>query len=112
VEDLQQLELVVEIVLEPEDDLAVTLEGLQQIVAPGEFGMNLLEVAPVQGVGNEPRPHSAHLLEGQPAGHRTLVKGIAPGQQIAGEPAAAQQLRGHVAVRDVEFQRRSPLRGA
>ena len=46
VQDLGDLELVVEVVLEPEDDFIMASKAAQYVVAERQVGMDRLEAAP------------------------------------------------------------------
>lgn len=101
-EDLRELELVVEVGLEPEDVLAVA--------AGGELAVTRLEVAPRPldgrrvGANEEARADRAQLGVVD-VRDRPLMERVAPDDEARGEARRAQRDRGRVAVGDVERRR-------
>jgi hypothetical protein len=99
-QDLGELELAVQVGLEPQQVAAVAAGG-QGPVAVLEPAPGLVAVDPVQA-GQEPGPGPAQPVGVQPLGHRALVQDVGPDQGVAGQPGPAQQVGGAVAVGDVE----------
>ena len=90
-EDLRELQLVVEVGLEPEHVAAVAV-GLERRVAGLELRQRPLRA-------EKPGPHAAQLcVAGR--GHRALVQHVAPREAVADE--RPQPRRRRVAVGDVE----------
>jgi hypothetical protein len=106
VEDLRDLQLVVEVGLEPQHVLAVGGRR-QRGVALLERGAHPVDtVAAVRGVdpvggGQEARAHLAQLVVAD-GRHRPLVQHVAPDDQARCQAGLAQRGRGRVAVCDVE----------
>ena len=90
-EDLRELQLVVEVGLEPEHVAAVAVGGERRVA-----GLELRQ-RPLDA--EEPGPHAAQLrVAGR--GHRALVQHVAPREAVADE--RPQPRRRRVAVGDVE----------
>ena len=104
VEDLDELQLVVEVVLEPDhDDLVAGERGAQARVAGAHVGLDRVRVAPAAG-GEEPGAHGAKLVGVEVGGHRPLVQGVAPRDHVAADAGGLDARHRGVAVRDVEHQ--------
>jgi hypothetical protein len=104
VEDLDELQLVVEVVLEPEhDDLVARERRAEPGVAGAHVGLDRVRVTPT-AAGEEPRPHRAKLLGVEVRRHRPLVQRVAPGDHVAPDPGRLDARHRGVAVRDVEHQ--------
>ena len=101
-QDLDQLELVVEVRLEPQDVGAGV--RLERPVALGQ----LLDGAEIGGerAGEEPRPDAPQLVVGD-RGHGPLVQRVAPREDRALHARRAQPGHGRVAVGDVQRVRLS-----
>ena len=100
-ERVDQLELVVEVVLEPEHHLEAVAERLEQLpVAPLERGEQRLPAAPA-ALGEEAGACAEQLLPWQRR-HRPFVEHVLPGQHRAAEHGLAERVAGALAVRDVE----------
>ncbi len=103
-EHVEELELVVEVVLEPEHHLEAVAERLEQLpVAPLERGEQRLPAAPA-AVGEEAGARPQQLLPRQRR-HRPLVEHVLPGQHGAAERGLPQRVAGAFAVGDVEERR-------
>ena len=103
-EHVEELELVVEVVLEPEHHLQVVAERLEQLpVAPLERGEQRLPASPA-AVGEEAGAGLQQLLARQRR-HRPLVEHVLPGQHGAAECGLPERIAGAFAVRDVEERR-------
>src|SRR5215204_3372217 len=102
VERLQELQLVVEVVLEPQhDDLAVR-GGLGQTgVAGGQRGLGLVAVGPAAG-GQEGGPLGPQGRRMQAGADRTLVQHVVPRQHLVAGLRGAQPAPERVAVGDVQ----------
>ena len=100
-ERVDELELVVEVVLEPEHDLVATAQRVEELriaqLERREDGRSASDAT----LGEEVSPRSEQLAARQ-LGDRALVKGVAPRKHGAAERRLSQRLRGAVAVRDVE----------
>ncbi|MDX6506890.1 MAG: hypothetical protein QOG06_1534 [Gaiellaceae bacterium] len=108
-ERLEQLQLIVEVVLEPEDDLPARRERLlEEPVAP----LERLEQRPLRApaaLAQEACAHSAQL--GRPnRGHGTLVQDVLPREHRAAERRLPQGVARALPVGDV--QQRPELRVA
>ena len=88
-EHVEELELVVEVVLEPEHHLEVVAERLEQLpVAPLERGEQRLPAAPA-ALGEEAGARPQQLLPWQRR-HRPLVEHVLPGQHGTAERGLPQ----------------------
>ena len=100
-ERIDELELVVEVVLEPEHDLVATVQRVEELrialLERCEDGRSASDAA----LGEEVSARSEQLPAWQ-LGNRAFVKGVAPREHGAAERRLSQRLRGAVAVRDVE----------
>ncbi len=101
VEDLEQLELIVEVVLEPEDDLLVVRDRGEGVVALLQVGQRRLVRCP-PSVGKEAGPDRTQLLGGEPARDRPFVQHVASGDDRAGGADRRQAVAGGIAVSDVQ----------
>ncbi len=100
-ERVDQLELVVEVVLEPEHDLELIAERVEQPpVAPLQRREELLLSAPA-AVGEEPGACAEQLAPWQRR-HRSLVQHVLPGQDDTAKRRLPERVAGALAVRDVE----------
>jgi len=79
VEHLDQLQLVVEVVLEPEHDLIVLARAAEGGVPLGKGLSDLGESTPAS-IGNEARSLLGKRFERQPGAHRPFVQHVAPGK--------------------------------
>ena len=110
-EHVEELELVVEVVLEPEHHLEVVAERLEELpVAPLERGEQRLPAAPA-AVGEEAGACAQQLLPWQRR-HRPLVEHVLPGQHGTAERGLPQGVAGALAVGDVEERRPRRRRAA
>jgi hypothetical protein len=96
-ERLDELELVVQVVLEPEDD-ALRLEELT--VAAFERGEDR-RAAPPPALRQERRPGAQQPGAGARR-HRALVQDVLPRQHGAAESRLPERVAGALAVRDVQ----------
>ena len=99
-QDLGDLELVVQVGLEPEHVLAATVGG-QRPVPLLEPARHLHGVDAV-GVGDELGPHPPQPGVVEPTRHGPLVQHVGPGDRMPGQPGPAQQVDGDVAVGHVQ----------
>jgi hypothetical protein len=104
VEHLKQLELVAEILLEPEHDLFARPGGRQHGVAGLESAAQLDRIAPAFG-GQELRPLQRQRPQRKPGPHWPLVERVAPRQDLTLDPGRRQPTGGFVAVGDVQEAR-------
>jgi hypothetical protein len=94
-EDLEQLELVVEVVLEPQHDALLRGERRgQPLVAGDQVGLRDPE---------EPRAHGPQLGRAQ-RGHGALVEHVPPGHEVADDVRLPQPVDRGVAVRDMQHE--------
>ena len=103
VEDLQELELVVEIVLEPQDDAVERRRMGEPAVARLQIGRNLLPLAPApvrQILGAD----RGQLGERASRRHRPLMQHVAPRQHLCARNRAAKQFAGRIAIGDDEVR--------
>ena len=106
IEDLDQLKLVVEVALEPEDDFLRALNGREGAVAGREHRIGGLVRAPAARL-DEPGPDVAHLLvRARWAGYRPFVQHVLPGNDRPRQPGIPNELGDDVAVRDVQHRER------
>ena len=102
VEQLNELQLIVEIVLEPQYDLVVPCGIAEGRVALGELLLYFAQRAPAGG-GDELRAPAGERVERQPGVHRPLVQHVAPGQEFALYRTCQNRDCG-IAVRDVQHR--------
>ncbi|WP_261403191.1 hypothetical protein [Chenggangzhangella methanolivorans] len=108
VEDLQQLQLVVEVVLEPDLDSLEARMPANGGVARPEFGRDLLGSEPEVG-GNESRADRRQTFEAAHRRHRAVMQDVAPGEDPAGDAGCLQPGDCRVAVRDDQHVVGAPL---
>src|SRR3954470_15451340 len=100
-------ELVEQVVLEPEDHLAVLRVRLQaRIPAAKAIGGHVKRLPPALRV--EPGANAPPLFGTRPGRDRTLMEDFGPDAHVAGDTREAETFRGAVAVMHVEHG----LRGA
>ena len=95
-QDLQQLELVDEVVLEPEDDV---VRAREQLVASREVRLDRGRLAPSL-LGQEARAYASRL--GGVEGERPHVQDVVPGEDDPFDRGRTERARGRLAVRDVQ----------
>jgi hypothetical protein len=83
VEKLDQLELIVQVVLEPEDDFLMLAEPVELRVTTDEVAKHLFEDAPSL-FRNETHAHCSQLLGGEAGRDRAFVEYVAPGKNFTG----------------------------
>jgi hypothetical protein len=106
-EDLAQLELVVQIVLEPQHGLATVVErGDQRLVGLGEVGQDPLPVA-VARSGEKRRPRLADGC-GDARRNVALVQDVAPDDHRPRQARARERVLDAVAVHHVHGIRHQP----
>src|SRR3954470_4595052 len=100
-QDLDELELVVEVVLEPQHDGLARPEGLiQPLVASAQLLLDLLRAGGPEA-GQVLRAHGPQLGRRE-RGHRPLVEHVAPGDDVAADSRPPHDVDGRVAVGEVE----------
>ncbi len=100
-ERVEELELVVEVVLEPEHHVRAAAQRLDELpVALLERGEDRL-AAPPTAVREEPGPH-VQQLRPRNLGHRPLVERVLPRQHRAAKRRLPQRAPGALPVRDVQ----------
>ena len=106
-EHVEELELVVQIVLEPEHHLEAVAQRLEQLqVAPLERGEQRLRATPA-AVGEEARACPQQFLPRQ-SRYRAIVEHVLPRQHSAAERGLSKRVARAFAVRDVK--KRGPSR--
>ena len=107
INQLDELELIIEIMLEPQLDPLVLAVIARQRIARGEL---LRDVGDRQAefLGEILRPHDRQRLQQQTAGHGTVVQSIAPRQELRLDARCAQVRNGRVAIGDDESFRHQP----
>jgi hypothetical protein len=100
-EHVEELQLVVEVVLEPQHDVGVVVDCIKQLlIAALERGEERLLPAPA-AVGEKAGACSQELLSRQCRG-RPGVERVLPGQHRTAERGLAQRVAGALAVGDVQ----------
>ena len=103
---VEQLELVVQVVLEPQHDLPFGTQRLHQVaIAALEAGEDRAAGPPAAG-GEECGALAQELRTGH-APHRALVEHVLPREHRSPEPRLPQRVAGALAVRDVQQGRNS-----
>src|SRR6185295_7400896 len=105
VEQLDELELVVEIVLEPEHNLVEIIEALDDAIPLLKISADVRKIVPVV-TGDELRALLAELFQRERRIDGSFVKHVAPGDDLSFDAGFAHGAGGAIAIRDVE-----PLRG-
>ena len=85
VQNLEQLELVIQVVLEPEHNLIVGPKIRDRGISQAEIGQHLVILGP-PARGNEAGTTAAHFLNRKAGRRRTLVQHISPRDDRAGHP--------------------------
>ena len=100
-QQLEQLQLIEQVVLEPQHDALEAGGRGKQAVAGGHLGLHGLQIAPAL-VGDEMRAQMGQRRQRQLGRHRPFMQHVAPGQDLAVEPRPPHDGGGAVAVGDVE----------
>ncbi len=100
VEHLDELQLVVEVVLEPQRDFIMRKRIAEFLVSLPERGLDVRKRTP-SSLGNESRALLRELRERKAGAHRPFVKNVLPGQHFTGE-LPQKKSGGDVAVGDVQ----------
>ena len=103
-----ELQLIVEVVLEPQHHLLVLAAARERRVAPGERRAQLGVGAPAEG-RQRAGAHLRQLLERRRHRHRAVVQHVTPGELLAADAAGAETGEHRVAVGDVQH-RSAPAR--
>jgi hypothetical protein len=102
-QDLQELQLVVEIVLEPQHDSLARLDGgVEPLVAVAQTGLHLRRPYLVQR--RQVRRAQRAQLGRRERRDRPLVEDVPPGDDLADDMGLQHRRHGRVAVRDVEHE--------
>jgi hypothetical protein len=107
-EQLNQIELIEEIVFEPEDDLVVGLVVFDHLTPPPQIipaifaGFSISEV--VAG------PHFDELVVGKTSGHRAFIEWISPDRPRARDSCQRKRVRNGRSVGDVKDLAHGPER--
>jgi hypothetical protein len=99
-EHVEELELVVEVVLEPDDDLDAVAKRAQKLRVPSlERAEDRAPAAPAR-VGEETRAQAEQLAP-RHGGHRSRVEHVLPREHRAAERRLPQGVAGALPVRDM-----------
>lgn len=90
VEDLDQLELIVKIVLEPKYHFIRFSKPGQHAIAPLQAGKRF-GFGPVAQLCKESRSNRPHLVERKPRRNRTLVQHVLPGKDLPAQAVSRNE---------------------
>ena len=108
VEQLDQVELIEEVVLEPEHELVVARDVVDRGAPTLELGDHVADA--VCRIGEVTSAHRDQLAIRRTLRHRPIVERIGPDRTRAGQPGALDQRRGRRPVGDVVIARHGVLR--
>lgn len=101
VEDLDELKLIVEVVFEPENDLACTPQLVKSPVSRLEVGQDTTVGCPAAAC-HPAHSHRSQRRRREPSGHRAFTEYVVPADDLSGTRRLDQRGSDDVAVRDVE----------
>src|SRR5262249_10481573 len=110
-ERVDELELVVQIVLEPEHDAGAGMQRVEVLLVAALERREDRAATPPPALGEE-RRSLAQELGARDGRHGPLVQRVLPRQHRAAEPGLPQRVPGALAVRDVEERRDRRLASA
>jgi hypothetical protein len=100
-EDLDKLKLIVQVVFEPQDDIA---RGPQCGVTSAEIASDIREGAR-SPCSQKPRPHVAHRFERESGWRGTFVEDVTPCDYLSGHTGFAQENDRGIAIGNVQHGR-------
>ncbi len=100
---LDELQLIVQIGLEPEDELVTLADTVQTCVPFGEVGDRGRLALPAAAREKFP-PHPPERRQVPVRRHGSVVEQVPPRQDVAGQPRSGQCGRSGIAVREVQCQ--------
>ena len=101
---LNQVQLIEQVVLEPQDDLVLRRGGLDRLVAPRQLIANLTQ-RPVAAGGQKSRPQLAPFRQVQSVDQRPLVQRVGAFDDAARDPGLAKQTDDDISVGEVDQRR-------
>src|SRR5262249_5977245 len=105
VQDLEQLQLIIEIVLKPENDFLMFRGVFKYLIARGKTSAELFIVARAKA-GKRLRPDIGKLAQRRGLGNRTVMQYVAPGKVRARKSDLPEGTNDRISVGDMQHRKR------